>query len=109
MLKLFFFFVVCSDDFFFDSFLLYYCSQTGISKGTILRMGKGFTLTGIDGQDLATLFLEAFKRKVLKKQVFIFFAVFFASPLYIYANKFLNIIIDTILYYYYYYYYRTFV
>ncbi|KAI9489661.1 hypothetical protein BDB00DRAFT_770195 [Zychaea mexicana] len=38
--------------------------QTGISKGTILRMGKGFTVTdGIDGQDLATFFLEAFQRK----------------------------------------------
>ncbi|KAI7858161.1 hypothetical protein BDC45DRAFT_434210 [Circinella umbellata] len=40
--------------------------QTGISKGTILRMGKGFTLAGIDGQDLASLFLEAFKRKNIR-------------------------------------------
>ncbi|KAI8147580.1 hypothetical protein BJV82DRAFT_596099 [Fennellomyces sp. T-0311] len=41
--------------------------QIGICKGTILRMGKGFTLTGgIDGQDLATLFLQAFRRKGLR-------------------------------------------
>ncbi|KAI9257351.1 hypothetical protein BDA99DRAFT_441309 [Phascolomyces articulosus] len=40
--------------------------QTGISKGTILRMGKGFTLEGIDGEDLATLFLQAFQRKNIR-------------------------------------------
>lgn len=44
------------------AFFLY--SQTGICKGTVLRMGKGFNLQGIDGQDLATLFSDACKRKV---------------------------------------------
>ncbi|KAI9320087.1 hypothetical protein BX666DRAFT_2018157 [Dichotomocladium elegans] len=37
--------------------------QTSICKGTILRMGKGFLLADIEGQDLATLFHRAFRRK----------------------------------------------
>ncbi|KAI9266688.1 hypothetical protein BDA99DRAFT_436145 [Phascolomyces articulosus] len=37
--------------------------QTGICDGKILRMGKGFTLDNIDGQDLANLFHDAFQRK----------------------------------------------
>ncbi|ORZ03443.1 hypothetical protein BCR43DRAFT_560138 [Syncephalastrum racemosum] len=37
-----------------------------LSTGKVLRMGKGFTLEGIDGQDLATLFHDAFKRKALQ-------------------------------------------
>ena len=39
-------------------------SQTGISKGKILRMGKGFVLDDIEGNDLATLFHQGFQRKV---------------------------------------------
>ena len=46
--------------------LLQFNSQTGISKGKVLRMGKGFTLDNIDGQDLTNLFHDAFKRKVSK-------------------------------------------
>lgn len=42
----------------------YTCSQTSIIHGKILRMGKGFTLEGIVGQDLAELFHQAFARKV---------------------------------------------
>ncbi|KAG2222200.1 hypothetical protein INT45_014097 [Circinella minor] len=37
--------------------------QTGICKGKVLRMAKGFALNNIDGQDLANLFHDAFKRK----------------------------------------------
>ncbi|KAI8146058.1 hypothetical protein BJV82DRAFT_600296 [Fennellomyces sp. T-0311] len=37
--------------------------QTGICEGKILRMGKGFTLENMDGQDLTSLFHDAFKRK----------------------------------------------
>lgn len=40
-------------------------SQTGISKGKILRMGKGFVLPDIEGNDLATLFHQGFQRKGL--------------------------------------------
>ncbi|CDH53982.1 probable glucokinase [Lichtheimia corymbifera JMRC:FSU:9682] len=39
--------------------------QTGISKGKILRMGKGFVLSDIEGNDLATLFHQGFQRKGL--------------------------------------------
>lgn len=39
-------------------------SQTSVSAGKILRMGKGFTIEGVEGYDLSTLFAEAFKRKV---------------------------------------------
>lgn len=39
-------------------------SQTAVNKGTILRMGKGFTLKGIEGKDLADMFHQAFDRKV---------------------------------------------
>jgi hypothetical protein len=39
-------------------------SQTSISSGKILRMGKGFTIDGVQGQDLSALFNEAFSRKV---------------------------------------------
>ncbi|KAI7875239.1 actin-like ATPase domain-containing protein [Lichtheimia hyalospora FSU 10163] len=40
-------------------------AQTSIIHGKILRMGKGFTLEGIEGQDLAGLFHQAFARKAL--------------------------------------------
>lgn len=30
----------------------------------MLRMGKGFTLQGIEGKDLADMFHQAFERKV---------------------------------------------
>ncbi|KAI8979542.1 hypothetical protein BDF20DRAFT_974593 [Mycotypha africana] len=43
--------------------------QTSISTGKILRMGKGFTIDGIEGLDLFTLFQEAFERKGLRVQV----------------------------------------
>jgi hexokinase len=39
-------------------------SQTSISAGKILRMGKGFTIEGVEGYDLSALFQEGFKRKV---------------------------------------------
>ncbi|KAF7729968.1 glucokinase [Apophysomyces ossiformis] len=43
--------------------------QTDIDKGKILRMGKGFDLKGIEGQDLQTLFSQAFIRKALNVNV----------------------------------------
>ncbi|KAI8081526.1 uncharacterized protein BX664DRAFT_268967 [Halteromyces radiatus] len=43
--------------------------QTSVSDGKILRMGKGFDLKGIEGQDLKTLFMEAFQRKNVKVKV----------------------------------------
>ncbi|KAI9475601.1 MAG: hypothetical protein EXX96DRAFT_573920 [Benjaminiella poitrasii] len=43
--------------------------QTSISKGKILRMGKGFTIDGIEGQDLSSLFHKAFERKSLYVKV----------------------------------------
>ncbi|OAD72330.1 hypothetical protein PHYBLDRAFT_88880, partial [Phycomyces blakesleeanus NRRL 1555(-)] len=43
--------------------------QTGISTGTILRMGKGFDIKGIEGKDLNILFQEAFKRKAINVTV----------------------------------------
>ncbi|KAG0165535.1 glucokinase [Apophysomyces sp. BC1034] len=43
--------------------------QTDIAKGTSLRMGKGFNLKGIEGQDLQTLFSQAFIRKGLNVDV----------------------------------------
>lgn len=39
-------------------------SQTAVDRGTILRMGKGFTLQNTEGFDLADMFHDAFKRKV---------------------------------------------
>lgn len=47
----------------------FYISQTSISAGRILRMGKGFTIEGVEGHDLAALFLEAFRRKVNSERV----------------------------------------
>ncbi|RUS27924.1 hypothetical protein BC938DRAFT_482559 [Jimgerdemannia flammicorona] len=44
-------------------------AQTDINRGNVLRMGKGFILTGIDGRDLVELFHEAFARKKLNVQV----------------------------------------
>lgn len=32
-------------------------------------MGKGFTIEGVEGHDLAALFLEAFRRKVNSERV----------------------------------------
>ncbi|CAO3631164.1 unnamed protein product [Cunninghamella echinulata] len=43
--------------------------QTEINRGTILRMGKGFTLQNTEGNDLATMFHEAFERKGLNVKV----------------------------------------
>ncbi|KAI8342603.1 hypothetical protein BC941DRAFT_345488 [Chlamydoabsidia padenii] len=43
--------------------------QTSLSDGKILRMGKGFDLQGIEGQDLKTLFTDAFKRKNINVKV----------------------------------------
>ncbi|KAI9491982.1 hypothetical protein BDB00DRAFT_766126 [Zychaea mexicana] len=43
--------------------------QTDICQGKILRMGKGFTLDDVDGQDLAGLFHAAFKRKDINATV----------------------------------------
>ncbi|KAI8099292.1 uncharacterized protein BX664DRAFT_320944 [Halteromyces radiatus] len=43
--------------------------QTEVNRGTILRMGKGFTLQNTEGRDLATMFHEAFERKGLNVKV----------------------------------------
>ncbi|KAI7877369.1 actin-like ATPase domain-containing protein [Lichtheimia hyalospora FSU 10163] len=43
--------------------------QTGVDRGTMLRMGKGFTLQGIEGKDLADMFHQAFERKSLNVRV----------------------------------------
>ncbi|ORZ25173.1 hypothetical protein BCR42DRAFT_485382 [Absidia repens] len=43
--------------------------QTDINRGTILRMGKGFTLQDTEGQDLASMFHKAFERKGLNVKV----------------------------------------
>ncbi|CAO3595805.1 unnamed protein product [Absidia cylindrospora] len=44
-------------------------NQTSVSDGKILRMGKGFELKGIEGQDLKTLFTDAFRRKNVNVKV----------------------------------------
>jgi hypothetical protein len=44
--------------------LVVHNSQTSVSAGKILRMGKGFTIEGVEGYDLSTLFQDGFKRKV---------------------------------------------
>ncbi|KAI8342186.1 hypothetical protein EDC96DRAFT_522336 [Choanephora cucurbitarum] len=43
--------------------------QTSISDGKILRMGKGFTIEGIEGYDLAGLFEQSFKRRNVNVKV----------------------------------------
>ncbi|KAG2235424.1 hypothetical protein INT48_005774, partial [Thamnidium elegans] len=43
--------------------------QTSVSGGKILRMGKGFTIEGVEGYDLSALFLEAFQRKNVNVKV----------------------------------------
>ncbi|KAL7313455.1 hypothetical protein PS15m_007202 [Mucor circinelloides] len=43
--------------------------QTSVSAGRILRMGKGFTIEGVEGYDLSTLFQEAFERKHVNVKV----------------------------------------
>ncbi|CAO3681143.1 unnamed protein product [Rhizopus stolonifer] len=43
--------------------------QTAVDRGTILRMGKGFTLKNAEGRDLADMFHEAFQRKKLNVKV----------------------------------------
>ncbi|KAI7905431.1 uncharacterized protein BX663DRAFT_467926 [Cokeromyces recurvatus] len=43
--------------------------QTAVDRGTILRMGKGFTLKNTEGHDLADMFHEAFRRKNLNVKV----------------------------------------
>lgn len=50
--------------FFFFLYIYLFLSQTSVSAGRILRMGKGFTIEGVEGYDLSTLFQEAFERKV---------------------------------------------
>ncbi|KAI8376299.1 uncharacterized protein BYT42DRAFT_499015 [Radiomyces spectabilis] len=39
--------------------------QTAVDRGTVLRMGKGFTLEDVEGHDLADLMHAAFERKGL--------------------------------------------
>lgn len=39
-------------------------SQVTVNRGTILRMGKGFTLANTEGRDLSDMLHEAFERKV---------------------------------------------
>lgn len=39
-------------------------SQTAINRGKLLRMGKGFILSGVEDRDLIELFHESFERKV---------------------------------------------
>ncbi|KAI8084275.1 uncharacterized protein B0P05DRAFT_466758 [Gilbertella persicaria] len=43
--------------------------QTSISGGKILRMGKGFTIDGVEGYDLASLFEQSFRRKGVNVKV----------------------------------------
>ncbi|KAG2209630.1 hypothetical protein INT46_007322 [Mucor plumbeus] len=43
--------------------------QTAVDRGTILRMGKGFTLQNTEGKDLADMFHDAFTRKNLNVKV----------------------------------------
>jgi hexokinase len=43
--------------------------QTAVDRGTILRMGKGFTLKNTEGRDLADMFHEAFERNNLNVKV----------------------------------------
>ncbi|KAI8636144.1 hypothetical protein BD408DRAFT_426611 [Parasitella parasitica] len=43
--------------------------QTSISAGRILRMGKGFTIEGVEGYDVSTLFHNAFTRKNVNVKV----------------------------------------
>lgn len=43
-------------------------------------MGKGFVLDGVDDQDLATLFHQAFKRKVSIQHRLFFDTVAFTLP-----------------------------
>ncbi|CAO3675943.1 unnamed protein product [Umbelopsis ramanniana] len=43
--------------------------QTTLNRGTVLRMGKGFTMPNVQGRDLSDMFHEAFKRKNLNVRV----------------------------------------
>jgi len=43
--------------------------QTALDRGTVLRMGKGFVMSNVEGHDLTDLFHEAFKRKSLNVRV----------------------------------------
>ncbi|KAI8070804.1 hypothetical protein BC940DRAFT_295600 [Gongronella butleri] len=43
--------------------------QTAVNRGTILRMGKGITLSETEGRDLADMLHEAFDRKGLNVKV----------------------------------------
>ncbi|KAI9029604.1 hypothetical protein CLU79DRAFT_734960 [Phycomyces nitens] len=43
--------------------------QTAVDRGTILRMGKGFTLENTEGNDLGDMFHQAFERKGLNVRV----------------------------------------
>ncbi|KAG2200294.1 hypothetical protein INT47_000287 [Mucor saturninus] len=43
--------------------------QTSVNRGTILRMGKGFTLKNTEGRDLSDMLHEAFDRKGLNVKV----------------------------------------
>ncbi|KAK4509107.1 uncharacterized protein ATC70_007457 [Mucor velutinosus] len=43
--------------------------QVTVNRGTILRMGKGFTLTNTEGRDLSDMLHEAFERKGLNVKV----------------------------------------
>ncbi|CAO3630270.1 unnamed protein product [Mucor hiemalis] len=52
----------------FKQFLFAY-SQVTVNRGTLLRMGKGFTLKNAEGRDLSDLLHEAFERKGLNVKV----------------------------------------
>lgn len=47
-----------------NAILITTSSQTTLNRGTVLRMGKGFTMPNVQGRDLSDMFHEAFKRKV---------------------------------------------
>lgn len=49
-------------------FLYNFFSQISVNRGTILRMGKGFTLKNTEGRDLSDMLHEAFQRKVVFKR-----------------------------------------
>lgn len=49
-----------------SKFYVNFFSQVTVNCGTLLRMGKGFTLKNAEGRDLSDLLHEAFDRKVRK-------------------------------------------
>lgn len=53
-----------------DSISFHLFSQTALDRGTVLRMGKGFVMSNVEGRDLSDMFHEAFKRKVSTQDYF---------------------------------------